>query len=77
MDDKLPAPCEACRGSGLRHGVACGECHGKGYRLFVNGSVKQQVRSDGNPPVKRETLVIPAECLAVLRHMTMGAALFL
>ena len=37
MNEKLPAPCEACRGSGLRHGVVCSECQGKGYRLFVNG----------------------------------------
>jgi len=45
MDEKLPAPCEACHSSGVRHGVACGECQGKGYRLFVNGRqtpVKQQ-----------------------------------
>lgn len=37
MNEKLPAPCEACRGSGLRHGAVCGECQGKGYRLIVNG----------------------------------------
>ena len=37
MNEKLPAPCEACRGSGLRHGAVCSECQGKGYRLFVNG----------------------------------------
>ena len=32
------APCEACRGFGLRHGNVCGECQGKGYRLFINGN---------------------------------------
>jgi hypothetical protein len=37
MNEKLPAPCEACRGSGIRHGAVCSECHGKGYRMFVNG----------------------------------------
>jgi hypothetical protein len=37
MNEKLPAPCEACRGSGLRHGAVCSECQGKGYRLIVNG----------------------------------------
>jgi len=37
MNEKLPAPCEACHGSGLRHGAVCGECQGKGYRLFVDG----------------------------------------
>jgi hypothetical protein len=38
MNEKLPAPCEACRGSGLRHGSVCSECQGKGYRLFINGN---------------------------------------
>jgi len=38
MDEKLPAPCEHCRASGLRHGSVCEECQGKGYRLFINGS---------------------------------------
>jgi len=37
MDEKLPAPCEPCRGSGLRKGVPCSECAGKGYRLMING----------------------------------------
>ena len=38
MNEKLPAPCEPCRASGLRHGSVCGECQGKGYRLFINGN---------------------------------------
>jgi DnaJ-class molecular chaperone len=38
MSEKLPAPCEACRGTGMRRGSVCGECEGKGYRLFVNGN---------------------------------------
>jgi len=45
MNEKLPAPCDACCGSGLRHGSACGECQGKGYRLFVNGN-QISVRQD-------------------------------
>jgi hypothetical protein len=38
MDEKLPAPCEPCHGLGLHNGSECGECGGKGYRMFVNGS---------------------------------------
>jgi hypothetical protein len=38
MDEKLPAPCEACVASGLRKGVPCSECGGKGYRLIINGT---------------------------------------
>ena len=38
MNEKLPAPCEACDGSGLRDGSECSACRGKGYRLFVNGN---------------------------------------
>jgi hypothetical protein len=46
MDEKLPAPCERCRASGLRHGSVCDECQGKGYRLFIN-------RSQTPEPLKR------------------------
>jgi len=38
MNEKLPAPCAACRGTGMRQGTVCNECQGKGYRLFVNGN---------------------------------------
>jgi hypothetical protein len=38
MEEKLPAPCEACRASGLRKGAPCSECGGKGYRLIINGT---------------------------------------
>lgn len=34
MIEKLPAPCEPCLGSGVRHGSVCSDCQGKGYRLF-------------------------------------------
>jgi len=59
MNEKLPAPCEACHASGLRHGSECSECGGKGYRLFINGSqapvrqVKPQ-RWQGNRPMRQQ-----------------------
>jgi DnaJ-class molecular chaperone len=63
MDEKLPAPCEHCRASGLRHGSVCDECQGKGYRLFVNGSQTpvrierpRQQRRPRRPP-QRQRLV--------------------
>src|SRR4051794_33956920 len=37
MNEKLPAPCEHCKGTGLSHGSECRECRGKGYRLTVKG----------------------------------------
>ena len=37
MNEKLPAPCEHCKGTGLSHGSECSECGGKGYRLIVGG----------------------------------------
>jgi hypothetical protein len=46
MNEKLPAPCEACRGSGLRHGSVCDECQGKGYQLIVNGNQMVPLRQD-------------------------------
>ena len=39
MNEKLPAPCERCRASGLFEGHECEECGGKGYRLIVNGNL--------------------------------------
>jgi hypothetical protein len=55
MDEKLPAPCEHCRASGLRHGSVCDECQGKGYRLFINGGqtaerLKQPARRQWRGP---------------------------
>ena len=38
MNEKLPAPCEPCKGTGLSHGSECEQCRGKGYRLIVNGA---------------------------------------
>ena len=67
MNEKLPAPCEACRGSGLRHGALCSECRGKGYRLIVNGRqtrFNSKIPSDRNARAQRKTLGIPAEYLA-------------
>jgi len=37
MNEKLPAPCEHCKGTGLSHGSECTECRGKGYRLIIDG----------------------------------------
>ncbi len=48
MNEKLPAPCEACRGSGLRDGSECVECQGKGYRLFINGAILRITRDENN-----------------------------
>lgn len=45
MNERLPAPCEPCHGSGMRDGTVCSECRGKGYHLLVNGkqlSVRQE-----------------------------------
>jgi DnaJ-class molecular chaperone len=39
MSDKLPAPCEHCKATGLFGGSECRECDGKGYRLIVDGRV--------------------------------------
>jgi len=59
MNEKLPAPCEPCHGSGLRDGSECSECRGKGYRLFVNGNqtpVRQDTpqRRQRQRPVQRQ-----------------------
>jgi hypothetical protein len=67
MDEKLPAPCDACRGSGLRHGAVCEECQVKGYRLFINGKqapVQQQRPRRWQRPVQHRTLDLSAERLA-------------
>ena len=55
MNEKLPAPCEPCHGSGLRKGSECSECGGKGYRMFVNGNqtpVRLENRSPGEASVR-------------------------
>jgi hypothetical protein len=39
MNDKLRAPCEHCKATGLFEGSECRECDGKGYRLIVDGRV--------------------------------------
>jgi hypothetical protein len=58
MDEKLPAPCEPCHGSGLHNGSECAECGGKGYRMFVNGRPSQSPRERpkqwrGQRPISR------------------------
>jgi RecJ-like exonuclease len=59
MNEKLPAPCEACRGTGLHKGSECSECGGKGYRLFINGNEtpvrrEKPQRWQGPRPVQRQ-----------------------
>jgi DnaJ-class molecular chaperone len=57
MNEKLPAPCQACNGSGVRDGSACSECRGKGYHLFVNGnqvSPMRLQRRQRQRPVQRQ-----------------------
>ena len=36
MTEKLPAPCDPCRGTGMHEGSECHVCRGKGYYLFLN-----------------------------------------
>jgi hypothetical protein len=52
MNEKLPAPCEGCGTSGLRHGAECSECRGKGYRLIVNGRQKSAAMATPAPSAK-------------------------
>jgi len=59
MTEKLPAPCEPCKGTGLSHGSECQECRGKGYRLIIEGRpmpVRQPAkptRWQSRPPNRR------------------------
>jgi len=46
MNEKLPVPCEHCKGTGLSHGVECRECRGKGYRVFVLGALQPVPRAE-------------------------------
>ena len=36
MNEKLPAPCDHCRATGLFHGSSCSECGCKGYRVIID-----------------------------------------
>jgi hypothetical protein len=59
MNEKLPAPCEPCSGSGMHHGNICGDCRGKGYRMFVNGNqisvrLESPKRWQGRHPIQRK-----------------------
>jgi hypothetical protein len=62
MNEKLPAPCEPCKGTGLSYGSECTECGGQGYRLIVNGQtaprprwVEKPKRWQSRPPIRRQT----------------------
>ena len=39
MNEKIPIPCQACKASGLREGIACKECGGKGHRVIIGGQL--------------------------------------
>jgi hypothetical protein len=52
MNERLPAPCEPCHGSGLLKGSACNDCGGKGYRMFVNGN-QMPLRQERPQPWQR------------------------
>ena len=58
MTDKLPSPCEHCGATGIRRGIECEECRGKGYRLMVDGRMSaikpaQAQRPRVRPPGER------------------------
>jgi hypothetical protein len=54
MNDKMPAPCEHCRATGLFGGGECRECDGKGYRLIIDGRVTPQ-RLERSGMIRRRT----------------------
>jgi DnaJ-class molecular chaperone len=54
MSDKLPAPCEHCKATGLFGGSECRECDGKGYRLIIDGRVTPQ-RLERSGMIRRRT----------------------
>ena len=44
MNEKVPIPCELCRGTGLTAGIECRECEGKGHRVLIGGKLVAQSR---------------------------------
>ena len=36
-NEKIPIPCEHCRGTGIIRGIECRECLGRGHRVVVAG----------------------------------------
>ena len=47
MNEKIPIPCQACKASGLRDGMACNECGGKGYRMIIGGQLAAVLLKEG------------------------------
>lgn len=47
MNEKTPVPCQHCRGTGLKAGIECRECNGKGYRLLIGGQLTALVARPG------------------------------
>jgi DnaJ-class molecular chaperone len=46
MREKLPVPCQSCQGTGLRAGIECRECKGKGYHLMIGSKRIAQARPE-------------------------------
>jgi DnaJ-class molecular chaperone len=49
MNEKVPIPCERCRGTGLIAGIECKECEGKGHRVLIGGKLVAQTRAAVRP----------------------------
>jgi DnaJ-class molecular chaperone len=37
-NEKVPVPCDRCRGTGINVGIECSECGGKGHRVMIGGN---------------------------------------
>jgi len=49
MNEKIPIPCQACKATGLRDGIACKECGGKGHRMPMGGQLAATARLPAPP----------------------------
>jgi hypothetical protein len=49
MNEKLPAPCDKCAGTGLFEGADCERCRGKGYLIINDGQTRGQNTSAKEP----------------------------
>jgi RecJ-like exonuclease len=47
--EKIPVPCERCRGTGIVDGIECRECLGRGHRVVVAGRLVPPA-SGSDPP---------------------------
>jgi DnaJ-class molecular chaperone len=53
VNDKMPVPCEHCRGTGIIAGIECRECRGKGHRVVVAGRMVNAPNPDGREQWRR------------------------